>query len=29
MEGDLDKLIEASILSHQQELLKEQIREHE
>jgi len=29
MEGDLDKLIEASILAHQQELLKEQIREHE
>lgn len=29
MEGDLDKLIEASILSHQQELLKEQIRENE
>lgn len=29
MEGDLDKLIEASILAHQQELLKEQIRDNE
>ncbi len=29
LEGDLDKLIEASILSHQQELMREQLRDDE